>query len=1750
MELSEILALYEQNRFLEAYRRCAHLWTPETDTDTFPIEDLVLFSRLAFRIGSPRLSRWLQREAARRAPRHPQVRCYALHVGRRRADLLDTLLDFEAEPELDTDDPELKASWLGSIAMHWTVLRDFGNAFACLDRAKALRPEDAWVLSSEANVLLAADRWEEACDAARRSWMASPGKPWTARVLGQAMIKCGRLPEAARRIADAAEAGESVEMASYAAWLLCAHAEALDGADRGRLLGRASALVDRLADLAPRPDRETRDMVARARLDIADLAEDRAALERWAEETGSPFYRAALKNLRRNPAGRRHLLPFWRVSQKHDACMPTSMAAVLHALGMDLSADAIAGEISFGGTTAWDAADWLEGRGLAVRHFRATPGIARELVLAGVPFVLTLQAESSGHAVAAVGVDEAAGTLLYHDPSFPRLGELLLDGLGADESPLGPRGLAAVPRDRAAVLDRIIPPDEAKAVAAFHEHGRALRDAGPPAARRVVSELARELPGHVVTRYLETFQKVLEGHVREAFTSFQGLLNEHPGCLLFRRSLVQACRSLGNTALLRETLAELVEKGRLPGVQAAQDWWYPPETYVCQYADLLAASEPGRQRALRLLRTVLARGGGNEEIWYTLGRLTWTGGPTPAGRLAYRAAACLADEDDANARTWCNVLRLDGREEDGLGWLEDRARRLATSPRPLGPWFTWVDALEDFGHPERTAAALGEALQTHGDDPEWVQAAVPFWCRLGRWEEAEAGLRRLADRPETAGFHEARLVFHRLRGEWENVRHHAGEWVRLSPFSTTARRHLLDAAAVREGNAAAVDLARRWVAEHPGHDEMEELLHDRLAGAETEEERLRLVRERVARNAEDGWAWRELALIRIGEFELRPVAERPQLAPEIERVLSECDRTAPRNPSTLRMHASWAEARGIWRTATDHWLRAAEAEPEDFYAYRRAWECAAGLPEADRQKLFDRIEILLMRCIGRLHIARDLAFMIAKRFGLAAAEAAVTRWRQARPDDPEVLEAVADLWLDYGQGRSDAERARELLAAAVERFPYHVDLRLSLAQACRALGQDEQAEGVLLEINRRHPGNTGVQLQLSRLRERREDQEGAERWLNAARDVAPFSSEIWKARIGYLMRQDRGPDARALALEGLAADPRNVFRRECALDVLSDLGEAREAVALARDGVQLDPSGAWLWLLLARNLASTGQPARQKEAEACFRRSLELNAGLFDAADELAMLLAQERRLEEAVAVLEQVRRYLPDPSPVDGRLAWLQRLAGKREPARKAMSAAVAAAPWYGWGWEKLITWLQEDKAWDDARKALCPSPPAMSAQPWFRKDRLLLLARAGLPPAELEAEWDRCLADYPEDTNLRLECFDSFQELKLHDKAAAVLDTVLERTPGDPFALARYTRVLSDRKQTDELLDVALRISFDTEVESEWPARHAWSTAEEAGLLPEIRKRVKYRMELGEEPSVHAFSLMALLAGKREKHRGGQCRSALQCAFFRGAGAVELEELLELADRSSWKGPDFRAKVLEELVDLGYHRRVIRYGQRHPDRINETEPWAQVGRALVELRPPLAAKFLAPWKQRTDVKMWMVSCFVMSLTYYGATRYREVMSACRDALRYLPHDHTARFLAHVLAETSILLGDLAVFRDAWSRYGGYFDGEVLKGEFFPKKWQHLLKDLPVLAQALERGDKRTFDTLSKRLRKNNVLFGRKSFFQNTDSRKRSTWAIGGVALGSFIAGVAFDLPALTSLAFTLAVANFLKVRFIDTRS
>ena len=467
--------LYDRHRYLDAFTLSERYWNTPPDLQQLSIDELLLAGRLAWRLGGLRRSRWLLREAARRNPDDARVRLFTSHVRFPRRHLLDDLRSFEERPDLDGGDPEMRATWFASTGAMWARMRDFRRAYDCLDRARTLAPDDSWVLSLESAVHGLADRWADALKSAERASAVDPGSPFAAVALGTSLLSLGRVDESAARLSVAADESQSWELVLDACWRQCALAETREGRERDSALDRATQLADRLLLLAPLADRESRAMVARARLDIAALSEDYVQIERWADEVRSPFHRTLVASLRTNTAGRRIRLPFHRTIQKHDTCLPASLSAAMSAGGLTVAVDDIATEITFGGTPDWAAAAWLRERAFHVRTFAVTSELAIRLIHHRIAFVLFWDAEEGGHAVAVVGLDERAGTLLVHDPSMFRTAEYLMTILDQTSSPLGFRGMAVVGQDRSADLDALLPPDSAVVEAAQEYRARTGR---------------------------------------------------------------------------------------------------------------------------------------------------------------------------------------------------------------------------------------------------------------------------------------------------------------------------------------------------------------------------------------------------------------------------------------------------------------------------------------------------------------------------------------------------------------------------------------------------------------------------------------------------------------------------------------------------------------------------------------------------------------------------------------------------------------------------------------------------------------------------------------------------------------------------------------------------------------------------------------------------------------------------------------------------------------------------------------------------------------------------------------------------------------------------------------------------------------------------------------------------------------------------------------------------------------------------
>ena len=162
--------------------------------------------------------------------------------------------------------------------------------------------------------------------------------------------------------------------------------------------------------------------------------------------------------------------------------------------------------------------------------------------------------------------------------------------------------------------------------------------------------------------------------IPEALLGFQQLLERFPKSPSLRSRLIGACRSQGNTALMRATLAGVVERGVLPGVQSQQEWLYPPARYVCEYADILRFSAESCQHAGSLLHTLVRRQPQSADAWHVLGDLLWKARDMEGALLCFRLAFCLAADNEHYAFAYGDALARNHRAEEGFAVPRRRGR--------------------------------------------------------------------------------------------------------------------------------------------------------------------------------------------------------------------------------------------------------------------------------------------------------------------------------------------------------------------------------------------------------------------------------------------------------------------------------------------------------------------------------------------------------------------------------------------------------------------------------------------------------------------------------------------------------------------------------------------------------------------------------------------------------------------------------------------------------------------------------------------------------------------------------------------------------------------------------------------------------------------------------------------------------------------------------------------------------------------
>ena len=444
---------------------------------------------------------------------------------------------------------------------------------------------------------------------------------------------------------------------------------------------------------------------------------------------------------------------------------------------------------------------------------------------------------------------------------------------------------------------------------------------------------------------------------------------------------------------------------------------------------------------------------------------------------------------------------------------------------------------------------------------------------------------------------------------------------------------------------------------------------------------------------------------------------------------------------------------------------------------------------------------------------------------------------------------------------------------------------------------------------------------------------------------------------------------------------------------LWELGDKRAALDRIQQALQVEPSYLWAWGRLAAWSAYAGarQQALQFGRRLCqtrpasafahfglaslleegvdFEEKLgELKSAiahdptLAQAHDELARLLADVGRYDEARAACAPAALGQPPPTALRGRAAIIEWLAGQRGQAVALMAALVEDAPDYLFGWTTLAGWRSEEGDKAGAREAL------------RRAQRLA-----------------------PE----RTEIGESLFQLQIEDGALeGAADTLKELRRELPEAATRLLamRLALAQDRTDDALATLEAIAAVSPAD--------WSLLEQAGDLLAKNGR--------------GLSLQRWLERARAR---GPVSAGL--AYLWGARA-EVGFLSRWRQLARWRrqtGED--AGEVGVLGTLGYVERLGASGsagelrwfvrlQRAALRA-DTRLWGAVGYAfLARNLGQQGLRWLADWRDRPGVEPWMLQNAVTALRDAG--RDDEAREASQAALA-LPWDGAVMFHRRWLA-------------------------------------------------------------------------------------------------------------------------------------
>jgi tetratricopeptide (TPR) repeat protein len=1549
--LREVRELYDAGRYVSAYRRGQALGPLQGWQGT---SARVLAGRLALNIGAPRLGRALQIRAWRADRGDPHALCfYAYSIYDRRGPLeaWKAVRDAGEYPQASglhrSDLFALRADLAG-------VLRDFDTAEHWLSRAFDAGGERQWLHVVRSRLLERQDRHEEALAEARRSLEIRPSYRPGVHAAAELLLELGREQEALRLLRDSLALLESPGIASQLASL---------ERELG-LLEEADAHYALVESLSPLLEPQGLRWLEARR---SDVAYDLGRVDEAAERAGraGPGFHARIAERLRDPsraAAPRVLLPVGFTLQHHVTCAPATLSTLAAFFGKPAEHLALAEEICYDGTPAHSERRWAERNGWIVREFRVDARAAQALVDRGLPFALTTVEPTSAHLQAVIGFDARRGTLLVRDPSVRRLVEFMEPEFSDRYRSTGPRAMLMVPADRPELLAGLELPEAGLYDLLYAVEDRLFRH-DRAGAWKAYEELRTLAPGHRLAVHARRILAIYDGDRPVQSACVEAAAKLFPGDPVSESSRFQTLRDFGTRAERLELLRGQVGRDDVHPV-----FW---QHYARELFQDARSAREARAAALEALR----RSGPEAGCISLLADLSWEAGEREESLELYRFAACLEDKDENAARSYFQAARHLRQTASALLFLKGRFARFGR--KSAAPARTLFWAYDQLDRTPEAFAVLDEAMGLRPDDGELVLFAAESRARYGDAGPAAELVRRAEGRAHRMSWLRASARLASLRGDLGGERALWREVLAVQPLAMDALAASARLAGETEGLAAARAFLAGQVERFPHHAPLAQLRIEWLRDAAPGEHEA-AIRALLETSPEDPWAHRELAILLSRLSRLPEALEHAALA-----------RTLEPSPGSWDVEARILLGLGRKGEAQEAWKQAIRRSVDADDAIRKLVD--SGDTAAERKELLAFVRGELVRQV----IFGDglLTYSEVAESALEPAElrAHLEEALAARPDLWHAWSALISRLAEAGDLEESRKRARE----AVERFPLVPRLWLDLARTERLRGDAAAEREALRQALKISPGWDRAARELADSHERAGEFEAAREVLEQACRRSPLDAVDHGYLAHVLWRTGRREEAAARLQRAVGLDPAYSWGWSTLADWAGELGRPELVEAPARELVQRAPGDARVWLILARVLRGEGREAERGEA---LDRAIALRPDLDEARDLKAVLLAEQGRFEEALAVCDVPGATIQ----LRGRAAWVESRRSHRQGAIRRMEEAVRDEPGYAWGWRNLAQWYLEEKSTREYLKAaehLVKLTPQSEVALGYRGDaRRQTGDRAGA-----KADFRRAVEIEPSYEYGLFSLIDMLLEDGELDEAEKAVRHAGVHTPG-PELGAFHLRLLMKRGKAAEAL-AAFRTLVRDLKEDSGTLQRALGAFTEPGQARKARGLLLESLLEGDRPSwmARVWAERVLEAGGLRELRKGAKRLRGRGEAWAEAASSEIEALAKQG--SAWT---LRWRLWREGERLREHALT----------------WGSTGFAFATLGWYRRGSDWMAAPPKSGVKPWML--LQKAVLLRGRGRDAEAAAQSKSALAMHP-DHTYAFHCVWMAFDEAVGGDAA---------------------------------------------------------------------------------------------------------------------------